>query len=73
LTHRPLLASSGDQREYVCRDFASIKRNDLRTKSTGASVTKKQILSLWSSMGNGGDVPPLRRTTHVEIWFIFPS
>ncbi|KAF9701671.1 hypothetical protein EKO04_000328 [Ascochyta lentis] len=24
-------------------------------------------------VGNGGDVPPLRGTTHLEIWFVFAS
>lgn len=37
---------------------------------TIAGATKKQILSLHSNVGSGGDVPPLRGTTHLEIWFI---
>lgn len=46
-------------------DLASIKINHLKSKSTNASVTKKQILSLRSSVDRGGDVPPLGRQ---RIW-----
>lgn len=43
----------------------------LKTPVYNAGATKKQILSLPSSVGRGGDVPPLRRTTHLGISFIF--
>lgn len=46
-------------------NLASIKRNDLEGESTNASVTKKQILCLRSSVDKGGDVSPLRRQ---RIW-----
>lgn len=49
------------------------KRNDSKSQTTNASATKKQILSLPPTVGRGGDVPPLGRTTHLDIWFIFSS